>query len=103
MSGAGPVMIDGLEWVPDPARQQCQTMIWKQAPWTEVRNVCGGLACAPGTGCEVISGYSEAEAKKMKNSWLRSDGESLYEHELRHILGDKARGLGPMRHPEWKK
>lgn len=84
------VEIEGYEWEHRPdLLPSCERVVWVQRSWDEVRAVCGAYACAgPLSGgmpaCHVVSGYSEAEARHVK---LRlSGGESLYEHEARHVL-----------------
>lgn len=69
--------------------------VWHQVNCSQMRGLCGssrdaGL-CGPDVpdacviGCLVISAFSEPQAQ-----WIETrDGESLYDHEMRHVHGEK--------------
>lgn len=89
MPGVEPTQhIAGYEWEPNPDQPICEKVEWVQVKWEEIRESCGSEACAGlflngrmVYGCKVYSGYSEA--------WARGrvvNGESMYDHEARHIL-----------------
>lgn len=82
---AEPVEIAGQMWEPWPEAPVCERVVWVKKEWAEIRFACGAFACAgPSSAipaCHVFSGYSEEEARSVM-----AYGESLYQHEARHIL-----------------
>lgn len=94
-------VIAGYLWTPDPEMPICDHVEWVQVSWEGARESCGYLACASKlwnedrgawgyNGCRVFSGFSEQEARRMIQN-----GESLYDHEARHILQRLV-------HPSWR-
>jgi hypothetical protein len=79
--------IAGYLWELDEEAPYCQRVIWRQVSADRLPGLCSGkgkaaeglAACA--MNCLVLSKYSEEEAKRID-----SYGESLYDHEARHVL-----------------
>jgi len=80
--------IGGYLWTPDPSSPTCEKVVWRQVEPPRVPGLCMDLegrvpsdktSCA--LGCVVISQFSEDEARRRMIY-----GESLYEHEARHVL-----------------
>jgi hypothetical protein len=75
-------------WVADENAPHCTAVVWKRVAVERIPGLCygHGHAATPDTtcamGCVVVSPYTEKEAKR-----LDVDGESLYRHEARHVLG----------------
>jgi len=80
--------IAGYLWTPDPSSPTCKTVVWRQVEPPRVPGLCMDqeghvpsekASCA--LGCVVISPLSEDAARHRMIY-----GESLYEHEARHVL-----------------
>lgn len=69
-------------WVLDPNRPKCATMTWRKVSFEEmVRRTGKTTIQAAAWGCDVLSVYSEEQAKQVND-----DGESLWDHEARHVF-----------------
>jgi hypothetical protein len=82
--------IGGYLWQYDAAQPVCKDATWHQVAPNQIPGFCSsrGRAASYGTscalGCVVISQYSEAQAKHI-DLW----GDTLYDHERRHVLDRK--------------
>jgi hypothetical protein len=83
--------IGGYLWEFDARMPVCDSVTWHQVAPNQIPGLCSsrgraaswGSSCA--VGCVVISQYSESEAKH-RDLW----GDTLYDHESRHVLERKA-------------
>ena len=89
LCGCAGQQIHGYQWVADPSLPHCERMAWAQVDQGAMRGLCSYNGIAPdprviacAQGCMVFSPLSAAEAKQY-DEW----GESLYQHEERHVLG----------------
>ena len=78
--------IHGYRWVKDDRMPRCEVMVWHTIPVEQLSTLqqscprtASPIACA--VGCVVFSYYSESQAR-LVDQW----GESLYDHEARHVL-----------------
>jgi hypothetical protein len=91
--GPGVHFISGAWWEFDPTMPVCTRVDWLVESRARLDLVCGrGYdACALLEVCAVVSVYSEGEAMGVWTGGML--GESLYDHERRHVLER-------MRHPK---
>jgi hypothetical protein len=85
----------GHVWIDAPYLPDCTEVKWLEVAPDLLNDICGKhvYACYPyyysAYQCTAVSDFSENEAKA-----LRLCGESLYDHEARHILEKKVHPYG---------
>ena len=89
LAGCAGESIHGYQWVHDESLPHCDNMAWVQVSQEAMEGLCSSngqgadprvIACA--SRCVVFSPLGKDEAKHYDEF-----GESLYDHEARHVIG----------------